>query len=92
MEASEVASAAEIVEGFAAAAASVAIEVVSVAEEEESVTKAVGASAEEVVGMAAAAAALVMAQHLPPTHLLDQGERAVEASAAAVIRAHLVDQ
>lgn len=84
-------SAAETVVGFAAAAASVAIEVVLVAEEEESVTKVGVASAEE-VGMVVVAAALVTAQHLPLMHLLDLVEQAVEASAAAVIKAHQVDR
>lgn len=83
-------SAAETVVGFAAAAASVAIEVVLVAEEEESVTKVGVASAEE-VGMVVVAAALVTAQHLPLMHLLDLVEQAVEASAAG-IKAHQVDR
>lgn len=83
-----VVSAAETEVAFAAAAASVATEVGLVAEEEELDTKAVEASEEE-VGMAAAAAALVMARLLL-THLLDPVEQAVEASAAAVIKAHQV--
>jgi len=90
VEASVVGSAAETVVGFAAAVASVAIEVVLVAEEEESDTKVVEALVEE-VGMVVAAA-LLMAPHLPLMHLLDPVEQAVEASAAAVIKAHRVDR
>jgi len=45
----------------------------------------------EEVGMVVAAA-LVMAPHLPLMHLLDPVEQAVEASAAAVTKAHRVDR
>ncbi len=90
VEASVVVSAAETVVGFAAAAASAAIEVVLAAEEVESDTKAVEALVEE-VGMAAAAA-LVTALHPLLTHPLDPVEQALEASAAAVIKAHQADR